>query len=213
VLGNQRSTGNLNGPRARFFVSGRMTNDLIATAALDRRLADIITPVIEDMGFELVRVRLMSGSQTTLQVMADKNSGGIEVDDLAEISTAISAVLDVEDPIIEAYTLEVSSPGIDRPLTRLADFDTFEGYEARLETSELIDGQRRFKGVLAGTEGQDVLINIDAGTIGLNFEWLSDAKLILTDELITQMLRQRKTADALNEERFDDIETEGSEEE
>ena len=196
-----------------FFVSGRMTNDLIATAALDRRLGDIITPVIEDMGFELVRVRLMSGSQTTLQVMADKNSGGIEVDDLAEISTAISAVLDVEDPIIEAYTLEVSSPGIDRPLTRLADFDTFEGYEARLETSELIDGQRRFKGVLAGTEGQDVLINIDAGTIGLNFEWLSDAKLILTDELITQMLRQRKTADALNEERFDDIETEGSEEE
>ena len=190
-----------------------MTNDLIATAALDRRLADIITPVIEDMGFELVRVRLMSGSQTTLQVMADKNSGGIEVDDLAEISTAISAVLDVEDPIIEAYTLEVSSPGIDRPLTRLAGFDTFEGYEARLETSELIDGQRRFKGVLAGTEGQDVLINIDAGTIGLNFEWLSDAKLILTDELITQMLRQRKTADALNEERFDDIETEGSEEE
>ena len=190
-----------------------MTNDLIAKAALDRRLADIITPVIEDMGFELVRVRLMSGSQTTLQVMADKNGGGIEVDDLAEISTAISAVLDVEDPIIEAYILEVSSPGIDRPLTRLADFDTFEGYEARLETSELIDGQRRFKGVLAGTEGQEVLINIDAGTIGLNFEWLSDAKLILTDELITQMLRQRKTAGALNEERFDDIETEGSEEE
>ena len=213
ALVHQRSTGNLNGPRARFFVLGRMTNDLIAKAALDRRLADIIIPVIEDMGFELVRVRLMSGSQTTLQVMADKNGGGIEVDDLAEISTAISAVLDVEDPIIEAYTLEVSSPGIDRPLTRLADFDTFEGYEARLETSELIDGRRRFKGTLAGTDGQDVLINIDEGTIGLNFDWLSEAKLILTDELITQMLRQRKTADTLNEERFDDIETEGSEEE
>ena len=121
--------------------------------------------------------------------------------------------MDVEDPIIEAYTLEVSSPGIDRPLTRLADFDTFEGYEARLETSELIDGRRRFKGTLAGTNGQDVLINIDEGTIGLNFDWLSEAKLILTDELITQMLRQRKTADTLNEERFDDIETEGSEEE
>ena len=87
-----------------------MTNDLIAKAALDRRLADIITPVIEDMGFELVRVRLMSGSQTTLQVMADKNGGGIEVDDLAEISTAISAVLDVEDPIIDCLLYTSPSP-------------------------------------------------------------------------------------------------------
>ena len=118
MLGNQLSTGNLNGPRARFFVSGRMTNDLIATAALDRRLADIITPVIEDMGFELVRVRLMSGSQTTLQVMADKNGGGIEVDDLAEISTAISAVLDVEDPIIDCLLYTSPSPR-DRQKSRM----------------------------------------------------------------------------------------------
>ena len=105
---------------------GSMINDLIAKAAIDQRLAEIITPVIEDLGFELVRVRLMSGKETTLQVMADNADGGIDVDNLAEISTAISAVLDVEDPILDMYTLEVSSPGIDRPLTRLKDFELFE---------------------------------------------------------------------------------------
>ena len=191
-----------------------MTNDLIAKAAIDRRLAEIITPVIEDMGYELVRIRLMSGKQTTLQIMADKPDGGIEVDDCAEISNAVSAVLDVEDPILDAYALEVSSPGIDRPLTRLKDFDMFEGYEAKLETGELIDGRRRFKGVLAGIEGDDVLINIeDQGeevTIGLNFDWLSDAKLVLTDDLIKEMLRQRKASGAIDETKFDEIETEES---
>ena len=94
-------------------------SDLIAKASIDRRLAEIITPVIEDLGFELVRVRYMGGNTKTIQIMADKPEGGIEVDDCAAISTAVSATLDVEDPIEEAYTLEVSSPGIDRPLSRL----------------------------------------------------------------------------------------------
>ena len=94
-------------------------SDLIAKAAIDKHLATIITPVIEDMGFELVRVRLMSGETATLQIMAQRPDGGIEVDDCASISTAVSATLDVEDPITEPYSLEVSSPGIDRPLTRL----------------------------------------------------------------------------------------------
>jgi ribosome maturation factor RimP len=189
-----------------------MNNDLIAKAAIDRRLAEIITPVIEDLGYELVRVRLMSGKESTLQIMADKPNGGIEVDDCAAISTAVSATLDVEDPILDAYTLEVSSPGIDRPLTRLKDFDMFEGYDAKLETDELIDGRRRFKGILAGVEGDEVLINVAEGTIGLKFEWLSDAKLVLTDELIKEMLRQRKAAGVIKETEFDEIETEGSEE-
>ena len=188
-----------------------MTNDLIAKAAIDRRLAEIITPVIEDMGFELVRIRLMSGKTTTLQIMAEKPDGGIEVDDCAEISTAVSAVLDVEDPILDAYTLEVSSPGIDRPLTRLKDFDTWNGYEAKLETTELIDGRRRFKGELAGTEGDEVLIEIEEQgetvTIGLQFDWLSDAKLVLTDDLIRDVLRARKDAGTVDETQFDDIET------
>ncbi|MBY6066366.1 ribosome maturation factor RimP [Leisingera aquaemixtae] len=194
-----------------------MTNDLIAKAAIDRRLAEIVTPVIEDLGYELVRIRLMSGKATTLQIMADKPDGGIEVDDCAEISNAVSAVLDVEDPIIDAYALEVSSPGIDRPLTRLKDFEMFEGYEAKLETAEMVGGRRRFKGELAGTEEDEVLINIDdqgeTVTIGLKFDWLSDAKLVLTDDLIKEMLRQRKEAGTLNEDAFDEIETEESEEE
>lgn len=187
-----------------------MSNDLIAKAAIDRRLAEIITPVIEDMGFELVRVRLMSGKSTTLQVMADRPEGGIEVDECAKISQAIGAVLDVEDPILDEYSLEVSSPGIDRPLTRLKDFDAFEGYEAKIETTELIDGRRRFKGELAGVEGGEVLINVEEGTIGLQFDWLSDAKLVLTDDLIKEMLRQRKASGAIDENAFDDIETEES---
>ena len=107
-------------------------SDLIAKASIDRRLAEIITPVIEDMGFELVRVRLMGGKSATLQIMAERPEGGIEVDECAEVSTAVSATLDVEDPIEDAYTLEVSSPGIDRPLTRLKDFDVWNGYVAKL---------------------------------------------------------------------------------
>lgn len=192
-----------------------MSNDLIAKAAIDRRMAEIITPVIEDLGYELVRVRLMSGKAAMLQIMADKPEGGIEVDGCAEISNAVSAVLDVEDPITDPYTLEVSSPGIDRPLTRLKDFEAFEGYEVKLETAEMIDGRKRFKGMLAGVEGDEVLINVDEGTIGLKFDWLSEAKLVLTDELIKDMLKTRKDAGALNEDQFDDIETEtepGSEE-
>ncbi|MBE9636721.1 ribosome maturation factor RimP [Salipiger mangrovisoli] len=183
--------------------------DLIAKSSLDKRLAEIIGPVIEDMGFELVRIRLMGGKTATLQIMAERPEGGIEVDECANISTAVSAVLDVEDPIIDAYTLEVSSPGIDRPLTRLKDFETFEGYEVKIETSEMIDGRKRWRGVVAGVEGDEVLLNIEEGgeeqTIGLQFDWLSDAKLVLTDDLIRDMLRARK-AQEVDETKFDDIE-------
>lgn len=186
-------------------------SDLIAKAAIDRRIAQIIGPVIEDMGFELVRVRLMTGKQATLQIMAQKPDGTIEVDDCAKISTAVSAVLDVEDPIVEAYTLEVSSPGIDRPLTRLKDFDQWQGFEAKIETEELIDGRRRFKGILAGIEDDEVLIELDDAkepvTIGLKFDWLSDAKLVLTDELIRDVLRGRKDAGLIDEAQFDEVET------
>jgi ribosome maturation factor RimP len=183
-------------------------SDLIAKTQIDRRLAEIVSPVIEAMGFELVRLRLMGGATRTLQIMADRPLGGIVVDECARISTAVSAVLDVEDPIEDNYVLEVSSPGIDRPLTRLKDFDLWEGHEARVETTELIDGRRRFKGILAGTEGDEVLITIEEGTIGLQFEWLSDAKLVLTDELIAEVLRGRKASGAIDEADFDDIETE-----
>lgn len=188
-------------------------SDLIAKTAIDRKLAEIVGPAIEGLGFELVRIRLMGGQTKTLQIMADRPEGGIDVDDCAKVSTAVSAVLDVEDPIDDNYYLEVSSPGIDRPLTRLKDFDMWEGYEARIETEAQIDGRKRFKGILVGTEGDEVLINIEDGangiqTIGLKFDWLTDAKLILTDELIAEMLRQRKAAGIIDEDQFDDIETE-----
>ena len=183
-------------------------SDLIAKTPMDQTIAAIVTPVIEGLGYELVRLRYMGGKTPTLQIMADKPDGGIEVDDCATISTHLSAHLDVEDPIHDAYALEVSSPGIDRPLTRLKDFDMWEGYEAKLETSELIDGQKRFKGVLRGTENGEVLIEIPQGLIGLQFEWLTDAKLVLTDELIAEMLKARKQAGLISEEDFDDIETE-----
>lgn len=184
-------------------------SELVAKTAIDRRLADIVQPVIEGMGFELIRLRLMGGKTRVLQIMADRPDGGIGVDECGDISTAVSAVLDVEDPVEDNYILEVSSPGIDRPLTRLKDFETWKGWEARIETSELIDGRRRFKGDLAGVEGDEVLITIaEAGeevTIGLKFDWLSDAKLILTDDLIAEMLRQKKVAEPADGQ-FDEIE-------
>ena len=191
-------------------------SDLIAKSAMDRRLAAIITPVIEGMGFELVRIRLMGGNTRILQIMADRPEGGIVVDDCGEISIAVSAVLDVEDPVEENYILEVSSPGIDRPLTRLKDFEMWKGWEARIETSELVDGRRRFKGTLGGVEGEEVLIQIEeAGepvVIGLQFDWLADAKLILTDELITEMLRQKKASGNFDETQFDEVQTSESDE-
>ena len=192
-------------------------SDLIAKTAIDRRLADLVGPVIEGLGFELVRIRLMGGKTRILQIMADRPEGGIGVDECGDISTAVSAVLDVEDPLEDNYILEVSSPGIDRPLTRLKDFEVWKGWEARIETTELIDGRRRFNGGLMGVEGDEVLIELDEGaeavTIGLKFDSLSDAKLILTEELIAEMLRQKKTHEPAEGE-FDEIEeTDGEDEE
>ena len=185
--------------------------DLVAKAAIDRRLAAIVEPTIRGLGFELVRLRLMGGRRAVLQIMAERPEGGIEVDDCARISLAVSAVLDVEDPIASEYVLEVSSPGIDRPLTRLKDFATWAGYEAKLETAEAIDGRRRFKGVLQGVEDGEVLVEIEEGTIGLDFEMIADAKLVLTDALIAESLAGRK-AQGFDPEQFDDVEEESDEE-
>ena len=175
---------------------------------MDKKLAELLNPILEDLGFEMVRVRLSNGNPSTLQIMADRLDGQIGVDELAEINTSVGTILDVEDPIPENYTLEISSPGIDRPLTRKKDFDNYQGFEAKLETTELIDGRRRFKGILAGISNDEVLINLEEGTVGLEFNWLSDARLILSDDLIKQMLKKKNTKTTiLNEENFDEIET------
>lgn len=174
---------------------------------MDKKLAELLNPILEDLGFEMVRVRLSNGNPSTLQIMADRLDGQIGVDELAEINTSVGTILDVEDPIPENYTLEISSPGIDRPLTRKKDFDSFQGFEAKLETTEPIDGRRRFRGVLAGVNNDEVLINLEEGTIGLKFTWLSDARLVLSDDLIKKMLKKNTKAGILNEENFDEIET------
>ena len=184
-----------------------MINNLIAKSKTDKNLAELLNPILEDLGFEMVRVRLSSGDPSTLQIMADRLDGPIGVDELAEINTSVGTILDVEDPIPENYTLEISSPGIDRPLTRKKDFDSFQGFEAKIETTELIDGRRRFRGVLAGVNNDEVLINLEEGTIGLKFTWLSEARLVLSDDLIKKILKKNTKTSILNEENFDEIET------
>ena len=184
-----------------------MINNLIAKSYMDKKLVELLNPILEDLGFEMVRVRLSTSAPSTLQIMADGRDSPIGVDQLAEINTSISTILDVEDPIAENYTLEISSPGIDRPLTRKKNFDSYQGFEAKLETTELIDGRRRFRGVLAGIDDDEVLINLEEGTVGLKFGWLSEARLVLSDDLIKKMLQKNTKIPVLNEENFDEIDT------
>ena len=156
--------------------------------AEDRSLLEILDPVAEAAGYEIVRLRLMSGTKSRrLQIMAEDAQGEMNVDDCARLSRAVSEVLDAADPIDGDYLLEVSSPGVDRPLTRLKDFETYEGLQARMELDRLADGRKRFKGELAGVEGDMVAINLEeeeAETVLIPFAWIIEAKLILTDDLM-----------------------------
>lgn len=180
-------------------------SDMLAKAPIDRRIAAMLGPTVEGMGFELVRVRLIGGKRKTLQIMAERPDGRMEVEDCATLSRALSAVLDVEDPIEGEYDLEVSSPGIDRPLTRPEDFERWAGFVARLEAEALIDGRKRFKGVLNGIEDGAVLIDTDQGLFRPPFEALADAKLVLTDELIAASLKGQKDR-GFDETAFDEVE-------
>ena len=180
-------------------------NDLISSSEIEKKISAIISPTIETLGYELVRVRLVPGETSTLQIMADRKSGEIDVEDCSIISRDISVLLDVEDPINDAYILEVSSPGIDRPLTRLKDFNNWQGYEVKLETYELINGQRRFKGEIYNIEKDNITLANNGKFIELSFELISEAKLILTDNLIKDVLRNRKSIKAFDLENFDQI--------
>ena len=156
--------------------------------AEDLRLLELLDPVAEAAGFEIVRLRLMGGEHARrLQIMAERPSDGdMNVEDCARLSRAISEILDAADPIAGEYALEVSSPGVDRPLTRLKDFETYEGYEARLELDRLAEGRKRFKGLLAGVEDDSVAIDLEGEehTALIPFAWLTEAKLVLTDQLM-----------------------------
>lgn len=158
-------------------------------------VARLVAPSAEAMGYALVQVRFMGGRHhPTLQVMAERKDGAdMTVEDCAELSRAISALLDVEDPVPGSYQLEVSSPGIDRPLVRLEDYERFAGHEARLETERLVDGRKRFKGKLLGVaDGRVRLALSDTGAAAeIPFAEIAKAKLVLTDELIAQSLKRR----------------------
>ena len=162
--------------------------------AEDLPLLELLDPVAEAAGYEIVRLRLMAGkAQRRLQIMAETPAGDMVVEDCARLSRAISAVLDAADPIAGEYVLEVSSPGVDRPLTRLKDFVAYEGHEARLELDRIAEGRKRFKGVLAGVEGQNVAIDLEGEdhTALVPFAWIIEAKLVLTDELMKRGAAER----------------------
>jgi len=175
---------------------------LIVETGLDQRVAAIIEPVLVGMGFRLVRVRLLNLNGLTLQVMTERNDGTMTVQDCEEVSTAISPVLDVEDPIDKAYHLEVSSPGIDRPMVRKSDFQRWIGHIVKCETSILVDNRKRFRGKIVAVDADGFTIERDEATRGeeqkviIPFSTLAEAKLILTDDLIRDALRADKLAKA-----------------
>jgi ribosome maturation factor RimP len=193
-----------------------MRNDMTAeTASKDRgaiderrfrrenglagRVADLVEPVCEDAGFRLVRVKISGRDGCTVQIMAERHDGTMTVEDCADLSRALSALLDVEDPVRGAYNLEISSPGIDRPLVSPADFARWAGHEAKLETLQMIDGRKRFRGQIEGVENGAVILAVEAvdgGTqhLRLSFDDISEARLVLTDALIAAALKGQ-TAD------------------
>jgi ribosome maturation factor RimP len=152
---------------------------------LSEHVRQLIEPAVGDLGFDVVRVRVSGNRKPSLQAMVERQDGrAVSVDDCARVSRAISALLDVEDPIKGAYTLEVSSPGIDRPLVKLGDFERFRGFQAKIETALPVAGRRRFKGRLLGIEHDTVRIEIDEGEVKLPYPDIQRAKLVLTDDLI-----------------------------
>ena len=156
-------------------------------------------PAVRAAGYRLVRARLMGGKRKTLQIMAERADGKMDVEDCAKLSRVISEVLEAADPISDEYVLEVSSPGIDRPLTAPEDFARFVGYEARIELAHGLEGRRRFKGLIIGLEGPDVLMDVteetDTRRVRLPQGDIAEAKLLLTDRLIQESLKARKSKD------------------
>ena len=161
---------------------------------LEERISLLVTPSLQAMGYDLVRVMLQGRHGLTLQIMAERRDGkSMTVDDCADISRALSAVLDVEDPIASAYTLEVSSPGIDRPLVRPRDYERFAGFEAKLETVQPVDGRKRFRGRLLGLDaGGGVRLAVETGEVVIPPAAVKSAKLVLTDELIAAATKEQQ---------------------
>jgi ribosome maturation factor RimP len=154
----------------------------------------LIAPSLEAMGYRVVRVAFTGGRRATLQVMVERSDeAAMTVEDCATVSHSVSALLDVADPIAGAYTLEVSSPGIDRPLVKREDYERFAGFEAKLELAELRDGRRRFRGRIHGLEGDEVRLDVDGESVLLPLAAITRARLVLTDELIAATNRHNRT--------------------
>lgn len=170
---------------------------LRAVNPAEERVIALIEPTAEQLGYRIVRVRLSGNRRKRLQIMAERISDGhMGIEDCERLSRAISPIFDLEDPIQGEFDLELSSPGIDRPLMRTEDFERFIGYDAKLETAAMLDGQRRFKGVIAGVAGDVITLTTERGDVQLNFSALSDARLVLTDRLIELDLKRAKAAEA-----------------
>jgi len=174
---------------------------LIVEPGLAARLAAIVEPVLGQVGYRLVRVKISGADGCTVQVMAERPDGTMTIEDCEAASRALSPVLDVADPVDRAYRLEVSSPGIDRPLVRRSDFDRFAGHVVKIELAIAIDGRKRFRGVLLGSEGEAARLRRDDVAAGqpaeilLPIENMVEAKLVLTDALVTESLRRGKAAE------------------
>jgi ribosome maturation factor RimP len=169
----------------------------VRETGLAAALAELVEPVLADLGFRLVRIRIDGRGQTTVQVMAERPDGTITVDDCELISRRLSPLLDVHDLVQGSYRLEVSSPGIDRPLVRPSDFEDWAGHEAKVELTEFVSGRKRFRGRLEGYEEGEIRLEVDlpdvgAAVIGLPLEMVREAKLVLTDELIREALTRAK---------------------
>jgi ribosome maturation factor RimP len=159
-----------------------------------RQITELIEPTLRDMGLELVRVLVSGGQRPTLQIMVERgDQAPTTLDDCAAVSRAVSALLDVADPLPGAYRLEVTSPGLDRPLVRRADYERFAGFEARLETELPIEGRRRFRGRLLGLAGEQVRLALPEGETSIPFDAIKKAKLVLTDELLAAAQNERRS--------------------
>jgi ribosome maturation factor RimP len=173
---------------------------LIIEPGLAARLAAIVEPVVDQLGYRLVRVKISGLDGCTVQVMAERPDGSMRIEDCEAVSRALSPVLDVADPVERAYRLEVSSPGIDRPLVRRSDFDRFAGHVAKIEMAAPVDGRKRFRGVLLGSEGEAARIRLDNVAAGqpadvvLPIEDMAEARLVLTDALVAESLKRGKAA-------------------
>ena len=167
---------------------------LIANTVISKKIKDLILPTIDQLGFEVIRIKYFDKETPILQIMLDKENKGIEIEECAVASNNISALLDVYDPIDNEYNLEISSPGINRPLTRKKDFDIWEGYQIKIKTTETIDQRKKFKGILRGIKSDEVLLEMDEGTIGLNFDWIEEAQLSVSIETLLKeaKLKEKK---------------------